>query len=162
MGTYQIAFLEDFFFCCQLLDDYFDIEEDINKKTNHNIFLENLPEDYWQGLLANKKDLLISLLWLLKNNFVTAGTEKNVADNIIFEHYFKAGAWWINNKIDTSKGIVIKSIAEQNFKNFMFDEHCAKELLKNLSIESATNYLEDVRPEIFQTSYVGINEIEKV
>lgn len=158
----RISFLEDFFFCCQLLDDYFDIEEDINKKTNHNIFLENLPKEYWQVLLTNRTDLLISLLWLLKNNFVTSTTKENVADNIVFEHYFKASTYWIDNKIRESKGVIIQSVAEQNFQDFLFNKHCLKDLLNNLSVESKSNYLDDVRPEIFQASYIGINEIEKV
>jgi hypothetical protein len=159
----RVIFLESFFFCCQLLDDFHDIGEDTKKKTNHNVFLENVPREYWNPIKAHRANLLPGLLLLIKKNLCSSVITESVSGNEILEYYLKAGTWWINHKLTSFSGKISPSrLAELEFENFVFEKSFAMELLDSHGDCFSNQSLEDVRPEIFQTAYMGINHIDEV
>lgn len=158
----RISFLETYFFCCQLLDDFHDLEEDMKKRTNHNVFLENISRDYWEGLSICKAKLLPDLLLLIKGNLTSADNVRATEGNSILEYYLEASTWWVDQKLSSIGNNPLTPLAESKFENFVFEESTAQALLQDNTRGIRYYPLEDIRPEIFQTAYMGLRHIDEV
>lgn len=103
-----------------------------------------------------------SLLLFIEKNLTSSSNASFAEENEVLKYYLKAGAWWVNQKLTSIPGIAIPQIAEKEFTNFVFEESIVLEIINQCTNVTVSCYMEDVRPEIFQTALMGKKYIHEV
>jgi len=111
-------FMKKYLFALQLLDDFQDMEEDINSPKNHNIFLSNIKTQYIETIIANKALLVPSLLFYIKRNLIEM--LQDVRSNIIATFIHHNLKWIDSQLLNTSYGVQIIHI-DSPFITFDFN-----------------------------------------
>lgn len=148
----RVEFLKDFFITCQLLDDYCDIESDVTKKRNHNLFMANLSESEIGDLIKIKKLIAPSLLRSL-DTYLSTYSELKEEKNLIINYYFDYAVKWLREKCKSFSFDGEYEFLEFNCSLWNFtssDLAYFVDLSKQVKIYGR---LEDIRPEFLQANF---------
>lgn len=155
----RIDSLERFFSVCQVLDDFCDIEEDLLKHNNHNLFTTYLSPHYCQRLLQIKSIMAPSLL---KNAYIflkSKPDESLIGENPIFNFFFDHSIKWLKWKSDSL--LIVGEYEHGTFDlvQWCFDYNDVEYYEKLKSISGVYGTISDIRPEFMQAYFNGAKKL---
>lgn len=157
----RIEFLENFFTVCQILDDFCDIEEDLNKEQNHNLFMTYLSQNYHNRVLPIRKIIAPSLLKSISDFLLKDLTVIVKDSNFVFRYFFDHSLRWLRWKITQFNIFGDYVVDNLDISNWEFNlTHVVKfEILKKKV--SVIGEIGDIRPEFMQAYFNGAKSLSQ-
>lgn len=152
----RIRYLEHFFFACQLLDDFCDLEVDVRKQQQHNVFLENLEPAAWPFVLQNRQGIARSVLQCIHANLKRSDVSRGSVGSSVLMHFAMRANWWLERKIEGLGSLSLAPVAQRGFEAWEF------KLDDIVTSPAGPLDVDDLRPEIMQTAWAGIHNIDRV
>lgn len=152
-------FLNDFFHACQMLDDFHDINQDIQLKTNHNLFLykRNLAE--MKTLEKLRPEIAPYLVDYIDKKLKKH--KESLNQNHIFSSYLSHSLEWLSCKRQKFSQIP----KSKNFEWINEPPYVVnlRPIKNEFNLEKdITTHMERLMPEFLQTELTGIETIEQI
>jgi hypothetical protein len=138
------AFMMDYLFCLQLLDDFQDMEEDLCSSNNHNIFLQNLSHLEAEHIIRSRALIIRNLLDCVGRELHCIHKKATgPTTRLSLEHSIR----WIADNQEWSGNLPLRQVINGPVRCFRFDaskilkeEYCSSsELIPSFSDLCAEN-----------------------
>ena len=159
--TARLNFLAHFFFACQLLDDFQDLDEDRSKKTNHNVFLCGKSYDEMMKVCDQRMRWLPFLISALRHNLLRKEVISGTDESPIMLQYHENATYFLDKVFVTNTDIVDEHSTALNFET-MFGEGGIDITKYSSKFSICESWKPYIRPEFLQTFKFGFRSIDQV
>ena len=154
----RMHFLNNFFDVCQILDDYQDMEEDVNKHINHNLFLFSKSKIQQEHISQNKKRFAAHVI---KNCAkIIKSISSTTGNNPIFCYYHRHAQDWLAIMKNDLRKIGLVESQEIIWSD---DPPYARQVngvcKRDTENTNINEILKKIRPEFLQTGLAGVEYI---
>ena len=154
----RLQFLEIFFFACQLLDDYQDLKEDKEKKTNQNIFYIGKSFIEQDLIEKSRRSWASALLGQILLNLLRPDVVSGARDSEVLSHFHNSAVEYLELMIGKCPGhapIMNEKIVR--FEDWKFDPLSH---IKTSKLEKGNEKY--IRPEFMQTYMEGFRDVKLI
>lgn len=155
----RLNFLSEFFNICQMLDDFHDIEDDINNIKQQNLFLFGRTQSEKVEILSRRYEFSPSVV--KEAQLRLSRFEGELNDNPILDFYYNHATDWLDSKID-----LFEKFHPGNAEYIWNNKPPFITLLPRTSEteypREFTIHAERLRPEFLQTELAGISTIPEI